>query len=183
MDFPIHTTKTAQEPAKHILEGIEKGLKFVPNLIGVMAESSALVAGYTTLSRIFDQTSFDATEKQIILLTVSSENGCTYCVAAHTVIAGMQSVPEDVVNAIRDNQPLANPKYEALRQFTQAVVETRGWPDAGQIADFLGAGYEKRHILDVVLGVGVKTLSNYTNHIAQTPLDDAFASAKWHKAD
>mgnify|MGYP002785947432 FL=1 len=114
-----------------------------------------------------------------MLLTVSAVNGCDYCVAAHTVIAGMQQVPAPVVAAIRDDAPLDDPKLETLRRFTAAVVTSRGWPDAADLESFTAAGYGAQQALEVVLGVGMKTLSNYTNHIAGTPLDDAFRPAAW----
>jgi len=153
----------------------------VPNLLGTMAEAPALLNAYTTLAGIFDKTSFNPTERQVVLLSVSYENSCEYCVAAHSVIASMQKVPADVVEAIRKNQPITDPRLEALRRFTTAVVASRGWPTEEQTSAFLAAGYGRQQILEVVLGVGMKTLSNYTNHLAGTPLDAAFAKAAWSK--
>lgn len=182
MTYPVHTLETAPEAARDTLAGAKKAYGFVPNLLGVMAAAPALVKAYTTLSRIFDETSFSPAERQVVLLTVSLENGCEYCVAAHSVIAGMQKVPGDVVEAIRNDRPIADPKLEALRRFSAAVVEMRGWPSEGDTKAFLNAGYAKAQVLEVILGVGMKTLSNYTNHVAETPLDAAFAHAAWSKA-
>ena len=182
MTYPVHTVETAPAAAMETLAAAKKGLGFVPNLFAVMAEAPALVKAYTTLSRIFDEASFSATERQVVLLTVSYVNGCEYCIAAHSIIAGMQKVPADVVQAVRDGKPIADRKLEALRRFTAAVVDTRGWPSDADTAAFLGAGYGKQQVLEVVLGVGMKTLSNYTNHVAGTPLDQAFTAAAWSKA-
>ena len=182
MNYTIHNLNTAPEAAKEILAGAKKAYGFVPNLLGTMAEAPALVKAYTTLSRIFEETSFSAAERQVVLLTVSYENGCGYCVAAHSVIAAMQKVLDDVVGAIREGEPIADPRLEALRRFTAAVVTSRGWPTEGDTKAFLAAGYGKRQVLEVVLGIGLKTLSNYTNHIAETPLDGAFSKATWSKA-
>jgi alkylhydroperoxidase family enzyme len=87
-----------------------------------------------------------------------------------------------VVQAIRNGRPIADKKLEALRRFTAAVVTSRGWPSDADTGAFLNAGYGRQQVLEVVLGVGIKTLSNYTNHIADTPLDQAFATAAWSKA-
>jgi uncharacterized peroxidase-related enzyme len=182
MTYTVHTIETAPKAAKETLAAAKEGLGFVPNLFAVMAEAPALVKAYATLSRLFDETSLSAVERQTVLLTVSFVNGCEYCIAAHSVIAGMQKVPGDVVQAIRDGNPIADRKLEALRRFTAAVVNTRGWPSEVDTAAFLGAGYGKQQVLEVVLGVGMKTLSNYTNHVAGTPLDQAFAGAAWSKA-
>ncbi|MDI1346208.1 MAG: carboxymuconolactone decarboxylase family protein [Pseudolabrys sp.] len=181
MNFTVHTIESAPAAAKETLAGAKNGLGFVPNLFGVMSEAPALVKAYATLSGIFDETSLSVTERQVVLLTVSAENNCEYCVAAHSVISGMQKVPVDVVRAIRVGQPIADSKLEALRNFTAAVVNSRGWPKAAEMAAFLSVGYGQQQVLEVVLGVGMKTLSNYANHIAKIPLDQVFASAAWSK--
>ncbi len=181
MSFPIHTVASAPDGAREVLAGAEKAYGFVPNLLGTMAEAPALLEAYITLSRLFDKSSLSATERQVVLLTVSLENGCAYCVAAHTVIAGMQRVPGEVVEAIRHGAPLVDPKLQALRQFAAAVVSSRGWPSDADVSAVLAAGYGRQQVLEVVLGIGLKTLSNYTNHLAETPLDRAFESAAWSK--
>lgn len=182
MTYTVHTVDTAPEAAKETLAAAQKAYGFLPNLLAVMAESPALVKAYTTLSRIFDETSFNNIERQVVLLTVSYENDCEYCIAAHSVISGMQNVPDAVVQVIRNGEPLADLRLEALRRFTEAVVVSRGWPEDRDIKAFVDAGYGRKQILEVVLGVGMKTLSNYANHIAGTPLDHAFAKAAWSKA-
>lgn len=182
MAYTVHTVETAPEAAKETLAGAQKAFGFLPNLLGVMAEAPALVTAYVTLNRLFQETSFSATERQIVLLTASYENGCEYCVAAHSTMAGMQKVPADAVQAIRDGRPIADKKLEALRRFTATVVTSRGWPQETDIEAFLSAGYGKAQILEVILGVGFKTLSNYTTHVTHTPLDQAFAAAAWSKA-
>lgn len=181
MTYTVHTEATAPESARPILTQVKGKFGFVPNLLGTMADAPALLKGYLTLSDIFDSTSFSPTERQIVLLATSHANSCAYCMAAHTVIAGMQKVPEDVVKALRDNTPINNAKLEALRIFAGEVAEKRGYPSEESLKHFLAAGYTKSQVLEVVLGVGFKTLSNYTNHIADTQLDQAFAPAAWRE--
>jgi len=181
MTYTVHTVDTAPEAARTALAEAKKGYGFVPNLLGVMSEAPALLKAYRTLAGIFEESSFNPSERQVVLLTTSYENGCDYCVAAHSAIATMQKVPGDVVQAIRDDKPIADRRLEALRRFTAAVVASRGWPSDDQTGAFLKAGYARQQVLEVVLGVGFKTLSNYTNHIAGTPLDVAFAKAAWSK--
>lgn len=182
MSYQIHTPETAPEGAREILTGARANFGFVPNLLGMMATAPALLKAYTTLSRIFEESSFTATERQVVLLTVSYENGCEYCVAAHSVIAGMQKVPTAIIEAIRSHTPIAEPKLEALRQFTAKVVRSRGWPAQDDLRALNDVGYGPQQVLEVILGVGLKTISNYANHIAETPLDTAFAKAAWAKA-
>ncbi|MEQ9491013.1 MAG: carboxymuconolactone decarboxylase family protein [Alphaproteobacteria bacterium] len=177
--FTTHTIETAPETAKSLLQAAKKAFSFVPNLLGTMAGSPALLEGYMTLAGIFDKTDLSETERQIILMTNNRLNGCTYCMAAHTTISQMAKVPSDVIAALRNNTPIADPKLEALRTFTAVVNETRGWPEESDIDAFLAAGYTKQTVLDVILGTSLKVMSNYTNHIAETPLDDAFAANAW----
>jgi len=179
MNFPVHTIETAPDAAKPTLEAALKGYGFLPNLLGMMATSPALVAAYTTLAKIYDGTSLTPTERQVVLLAASYENTCGYCMAAHSTIAAMQRVPVEVVDALRKGDPLPDRRLEALRQFTAAVVVTRGWPSEIDLQAFLEAGFGSEQILEVVLGVGLKTLSNYANHFADTPVDAAFSSAAW----
>lgn len=183
MSYAIHTSTNAPEGAREILAQSEKTYGFLPNLLGVMAEAPALLKGYRTLMGVFEETSFTPTERQIVLLTVSYENACEYCVSAHTAIAQMQKVPGDVVAAIRDGKPIADRKLEALRAFTAAVVQSRGWPDSTVSEAFFAASYTRAQALETILGVGVKTVSNYTNHLAHTPLDPQFARAAWSKPE
>ncbi len=183
MSYRIHTAETAPQEARDSLAAATKAYGFCPNLLAVMAEAPALLKAYLTIARLFEETSLTPAERQVVLLTVSYENGCEYCVAAHTVIAHMQRVPRDVVEAIREGKSIADKKLEALRRYTAALVQSRGWPSAEDSQAFFDAGYTQANVLEVVLGVGQKTLSNYTNHIASTPLDQAFAKAAWSTAD
>ncbi|MCV3274245.1 carboxymuconolactone decarboxylase family protein [Roseobacter sinensis] len=178
-DFPTHTIDTAPAAAKPILEGAQKSLGFVPNLFATMAEAPALLEGYTSLAAIFDKSDLSATERQIILMTNNRLNGCSYCMAAHTTIAQGAGVPADVIDALRTNTPIADAKLEALRQFSIVVNESRGWPSDADIEALTAAGYSRQTALEVVLGTAVKVLSNYTNHIAETDLDAAFAPNRW----
>lgn len=182
MSYPINTIETAPEAAKPILTAAEKGFGFVPNLLAVMSTAPALLEGYMTLSRIFDSASLGAAERQIVLLAASRENSCAYCMSVHTALAGMQKVPAEVVNAIRDDGAIADPKLQALRLFAAEVTRTRGWPEGVTTEAFLAAGYGPQQVLEVILGVGLKTISNYTTHIAGTPLDTAFKSVEWSDA-
>ena len=130
-----------------------------------------------TLSDILARSSFTPTEREVVLIAVSAKNGCDYCVAAHSTIAGAQRVPGEVIAALREDRPLGDPRLEALRRFAETVVEARGWVPEAEVQAFLAAGFERAQVLEVVLGVAFKTLSNYTNHLVGTPLDEVFAGA------
>ena len=178
-DFTTHTIETAPAAAKPFLETAQQNYGFVPNLLGTMAETPAILEAYMSLSGIFGKTELSETERQVILMTNNRLNGCTYCMAAHTTISKGAGVPQDVIDALRNGTPIADPKLEALRQFAITINETRGWPSDADTAAFLDAGYTKQTVLEVVLGTALKVLSNYTNHIAETDVDAAFSANEW----
>ncbi|UJB67696.1 carboxymuconolactone decarboxylase family protein [Acaryochloris sp. 'Moss Beach'] len=178
-NFILHTEETAPEGSKAILQGAKKAYGFVPNLMATLAESPAAVEAYGTLSGIFDKSDFTSAERQVVLMTNNRLNGCTYCMAAHSTIAKMQKVPADVIETLRKGTSFTDPKLEALRVFSAKVNENRGVVSDADIAAFIVAGYSKANVLEVIVGTGLKVLSNYTNHVAQSPIDDAFQSNKW----
>lgn len=181
-DFTTHTIESAPDGAKPLLQGAKDALGFVPNLFANMAESPALLEGYQTLGKIFDKSDLSETERQVILMTNNRLNGCEYCMAAHTTLSQMAKVPNDVIDALRNGTAIADEKLEALRQFAIVVNETRGYPSDNQVQAFLDAGYTRQTVLEVVLGTAFKVLSNYTNHITGTQIDDAFKPNEWLKA-
>ena len=177
--FPVHSSETAPEPLKPILAAVQKKFGFVPNLFRVMAEAPAAAEAYLAVMDIFERSSLSDAEKQTVLLSASHVNECDYCMAAHSTVAGMKHVPAEIIEALRAGTTLPDAKLDALAVLTRSVVETRGWPTEAAKDAFFAAGYGSRAYLEVIVGVTVKTLSNYVNHAADTPLDTAFEAAKW----
>lgn len=180
-EFTVHSVETAPEGSKAILEGATAKYGFTPNLLGVLAESPAAIKGYTGLAGAVSETSFSPTEQQVILMTTSFENNCTYCMAAHSTVSGMTGVPDDVVESLRAGTDIADPKLNALANFTRATVQKHGDLDDDTVEAFLAVGYTNAHILEVVIGVAQKVISNYTNHFSNNQLDEAFAANAWTK--
>ncbi|GAA3606158.1 carboxymuconolactone decarboxylase family protein [Nonomuraea rosea] len=179
IDFRVYDESDAPEAARPMLEAAKKRMGFVTTLNGVMAESPELLAGYNALAEQFGRSSLPGPAKHVVWITASVANGCDYCVAAHSTLALRSRVPAEVIEALRAGKPLPDAGLEAARRLTLAMVTQRGWVDDSEIQAFLAAGYTRRHVLDIVLGVGMKTLSNYTNHIAHTPLDPAWQDQEW----
>lgn len=180
--FTTHDETTAPTEARPMLEGSRKAFGMIPNLHAVMAESPELLDAYKHLHEAFMSTSLTATEQNVVWLTINVENRCHYCVPAHTAIAHSMKVDADIIEALREERQLDDPKLEALRTFTLQVLRERGEVGQEAVDDFLGAGYTKRQVLEVLLGVAQKVMSNYLNHIAQTPVDAAFEKFAWNGA-
>ncbi len=177
--LPVQTKDTAPAASKPTLAKAEKAYGFIPNLLGVFAHSPAMVEAYVTLTGLFEKTDLTPTEQQIVLMTNNRLNGCAYCMAAHSTISQIQKVPADVISALRNGTEIADPKLQALHVFAARINETRGYANQTDVDAFLAAGYTEANILDVILGTGLKTLSNYTNHISETPVDAAFQANTW----
>ncbi len=177
--YIIHDNSTAPEQSKESLQKAKQAFGLVPNLIGVLAESPAAAKAYLDLNNVFSSSSFTPTEQQVVLLAISSYHECHYCIAAHSTVAQMQTIPSEVVKAIRNDQPIPDSQLETLRIFTTAVVDKRGWVTQQELDTFFAAGYNKSHVLDIIVGAAQKTISNYTNHISETPVDDAFSAHRW----
>ena len=181
MEFTIHTLKTAPADSKSALVHAQETFGFIPNLEGIAAEAPALLKGSMALWDLFETTSFTKIEQQIIYLTVNYENSCDYCMAAHSGLAKAIGMSQENIKALRNGTPIADAKLQALRHFTQQMVKTRGWVEDSETEAFLTAGYSKQQVLEVILGIAIKVMHNYTNHIAKTPLDKQFKLNIWSK--
>ncbi|KMP12306.1 hypothetical protein UR09_01495 [Candidatus Nitromaritima sp. SCGC AAA799-A02] len=179
MKFQIHTLETAPKAARGMLEQIKSKYGFIPNLAGALAEAPPALGAYLAAYEKFEQGSLSDVERNVVLLAASRGNECNYCVSAHSVVAAMHQVPGQAVEAVRNSQKIDDTRLEAIRAFTQKMVKNRGWVSEEDIGAFMDAGYSKAQVLEVIVGVMVKTLSNYANHIAKTPLDAAFEEQRW----
>ena len=177
-EFTIYTPENAPGKSAELLAGTQKKMGFLPNLYAMFAESEATLEAYFSLSSLVAKTSFSPAEQQLILLAASVENECTYCVAAHSSGARMAKLDKDVIEAVRSGSPIADARLEALRRFTEAVVIKRGHAKDDMEA-FLAAGFNRQNVMEVILCVAMKTLSNYTNHLIDTPLDDVLKRMEW----
>ena len=180
-EFKIHTVETAPADSKAILEGAVKQMGVVPNLFGTMAESPSLLKAYTQLNELFTKTSFDAEELTVVWQTINVEHECHYCVPAHTAIAHSMKVDEAITEALRNDTALPTAKLQALKDFTLSMVRDRGNVPAAEMEAFFAAGYGQQQVLEVILGLSQKVISNYVNHVAQTPVDPMFESFAWKK--
>ncbi|XQQ07264.1 MAG: carboxymuconolactone decarboxylase family protein [Leptolyngbya sp. IPPAS B-1204] len=179
--FQIHTEMTAPAASKPLLEQAKKSLGVIPNLERVMAESPALLEGYVHLWELFDTTSLSPIERQVVYQTANFENQCEYCVPWHSKLAQMAGMAPSEIEALRQGAELEDPRLESLRQFTKSLILNRGKIVEVELKAFLAVGYSAQQALEVILGIAVKTMSNYTNSIAGTPLDKAVEKLRWEK--
>ena len=178
-NFTLHNSSTAPEGARDFIAGVEKKMGFVPSLYAVFAENPAVLNAYTQLADQLGKSGLSALEQQVVTITASVENECHFCVAAHTTISEGAGLDLSVIDAVREDRPINDPKLEALRVFTKKVVIDRGFVSDTDVDAFLAAGYDRAAVLAVILGVALKVISNYTNHVAETPVNEAFHKHAW----
>lgn len=181
--FEIYNENNAPSESKEKLRQAKTDFGMIPNLEGVMAAAPALLESYVTGWAAFETTSLTPIERQVVYLTVNYENNCEYCVPWHTKLAQMAKMPEEEIKNLREGRALHDSKLNTLHQFTKTVVRTRGAIAPADLEFLFNAGYTQQTALEVVLGIAIKVMSNYTNAFAQTPLDKAVHSLRWRKPD
>lgn len=179
--LPPLTLETAGPKARAVLDKALTQVGFIPNMYARMAHSPGLLETYLNGYAAFrNDSGFTTAEQELIFLVISRENGCEYCVSAHSFLADKKSgVATEVTDAVRAGTTIPDLKLAALARFTRVLVKSRGLPSRIDVAAFLSAGYSEQQILEVVLAIAVKTLSNYANHLFHTPLDPMFESRRW----
>lgn len=177
----VHNIESAPDESKALLENSQKAYGMIPGLHGVLAASPQLLTAYQQLHELFVNSSFNEDELTVVWQTINVEHNCHYCVPAHTGIAKMMKVDDAIIEALRNETPLEDSKLEALRNMTLSVVRNRGNVSQEDLDAFYAAGYGERQVLDIILGMSQKVISNYTNHIAHTPVDAAFEKFAWKK--
>ncbi|MCG1036766.1 carboxymuconolactone decarboxylase family protein [Polaribacter sargassicola] len=177
----VHNIESAPEESKPLLEKSQKGFGMIPGLHGVLSSAPKTFEAYQTLHQLFTETSFNPEELTVVWQTINVEHECHYCVPAHTGIAKMMKVDDAITEALRNETPLENEKLEALRTFTLIIVRNRGHVTKEELDTFYAAGYGEQQVLEIILGLSQKVISNYTNHIANTPVDAPFQPFAWKK--
>ena len=180
LDITPVTLETATGEVAEILKATKAKLGFIPNMYGYMGALPGVLTGYMASYNSFrENAGFAPAEQEVVFLSVSAVNGCTYCTAAHSMIADkMSGVPADSLAALRDGSALPDAKLDALAVFTRTMVEKRGLPDKAEVDSFLAAGFTSQHVLGIVQAIACKTYSNFVNHLAATEVDAAFADYK-----
>lgn len=175
------TREAADKETGVVLDRALKEVGFIPNMYSCMVNSPALLDTYLHGYSLFrKESAFTPQEQEVVFLAISHENACHYCVSAHSMLADKKAnVPGEVTEAIRNGRDSYEHKLGRLATFTRKMVNSQGRPSQSDVNDFINAGYTERHILDIILAMGVKTLSNYSNHLFHTPVDEMFDAYAW----
>lgn len=166
-DFTFYTPENASGHAKELLEALHKKNGFVHNLFAYMAEAPTTIDAYLALNEQVAKTSLSPAQQQVALLAASVENECSFCTVVHRAIGKMKGASVQTLTELASHSGITDAKDRALAAFTQTIVKTRGRPNKAEIQSFLDADFTKQQILEVILIVSIKTLSNYINHLTK----------------
>ncbi|MFK5981872.1 MAG: carboxymuconolactone decarboxylase family protein [Flavobacteriaceae bacterium] len=174
-NLTIPVRENVSENNKALFDNLEKSIGFVPNMFATFAHSPTALGDYLTLQN--RKTSLSNKEKEIINLIVSQLNGCDYCKSAHTAVGQKVGFTEDQTLEIRKANITFNDKYNALVQFTKAVVEHKGYVSEKEKSTFFNAGYTMENLVDTIILIGDKIMTNYLFAIIKVPIDFPMAKS------
>lgn len=183
IDFYMYEIDTAPEASRPHLEALTRYFGFLPNHAKVLAESPAAARAYLVLNEILGNTTFTPVERNALMVAISVENSCEYCVSAHTTLLNMASAPKNVIEGLRKRTNTGDTRIDALVRFARTMLDKRGWVDANDVQMFLDAGFTREHVFDVCTALSLKTLTNYANHLVGTPLDEVFVPDRWKESE
>ncbi len=168
-DFNVPKREEVSTSNQAIFDNLKKAVGFVPNLYATYAHSENALANYLALSNA--KTSLSAKEKEVVNLAVSQVNDCSYCLAAHTAIGKMNGFTDNQILELRSGKASFDTKLNALARLAKNITENRGATDEAVIADFFSAGWSKENLVDTIVLVGDKTISNYLHKTTDVPVD------------
>ncbi len=167
--FNVPTREEVSENNQAIFDQLEKGVGFVPNLFATYAYNETALGDYLALNN--RKSTLSAKEKEVINLAVSQVNDCLYCLSAHTAISKMNGFTDEQILEIRQGEASFDPKLDALAKFTRNITINRSKPTEDTLEGLFQAGYDKANLIDILMVIGDKTISNFINGATQIPVD------------
>jgi len=169
-EWPVAETSVVNE----VFDEVRKKYGFVPNLIKEMSTSPAVAQVYLGGQQAMAAATLSAKDQQVVQLAVSVYNECVYCRAAHRMGAKLSGIAPADIAAIERGDRALDPRVSALVAATWEILDVRGWLKAADLDRFEAQGIDRAQVYEIVAIIGLKTISNYVNHIAHTEIDEAF---------
>ncbi len=174
-NFTIPTREDVSENNQAIFDNLQKGIGMVPNLYAYFTKSETALGDYLTLQN--RKSSLRAKEREVINLVVSQVNECDYCLAAHTAIGKMNGFTDEQILEIRKGEVSFDSKLNALAKFTKDITINRSKPSAATTEALFEAGYTEANLVDIIMVIGDKMISNFIHGTTQFAVDFPAAPA------
>ena len=173
--FTVPTRAEVSANNQAIFDNLQKGLGFVPNLYAYYGKNETALGDYLTLQN--RKSTLKGKEREVINLVTSQINGCRYCQSAHTALGKMNGFTDEQIIEIRQGSASFDSKLNALAKFTASAVENRGRATEESKEAFFAAGYNEANMIDVIIVVGDKIISNYLHNLTGFEIDFPLAEA------
>jgi AhpD family alkylhydroperoxidase len=152
-----------------IFDQLKGKLGMVPNLYATLAHSENALGSYLAFQNA--KSSITGKAREIVNLVVSEVNACEYCLAAHTLIGGMVGFKPEQIIEIRGGRASFDAKLDVLARLTRDIVQNRGYGEPALVDAFLAAGWTKENLVDAIVAIGDKTVTNYLHATTKVPVD------------
>lgn len=172
--FSVPTRDEVGDNNKIIFDNLQKGIGFVPNLYAYFSKSETALGDYLALQN--RKSTLNGKEREVINLITSQINACKYCQSAHTALGKLRGFTDDQIIDIRKGEVPFDAKLDALTKFTASVVENRGHASNESKEAFFAAGYTEANLVDVVIIIGDKIITNYIHNLTGLAIDFPEAS-------
>jgi len=177
--FRIVPDSQPEPTVQAVFQEMTNTLGFVPNLFRVVADSVPALLALFNMNSQFSESSLSDVEQEVVALTVSAENQCTYCMSAHTLFAINRGAGEATIRNLRHQKEIGDVRLNALRTFTLRLMQTRGHATQADLIHFFDSGFAPTQAIEVVLGITLKTFTNYISSLTAVSLDPAFEDFAW----
>ncbi|MEW4490945.1 carboxymuconolactone decarboxylase family protein [Thalassoglobus sp. JC818] len=164
------STEAANEKTQELFGQVQSKLGRVPNLMQTLGHSAAALGGYLSLNEALSHGTLSAKDRERIALIVAEQNGCGYCLAAHSAIGKMIGLSQEEITEARVGNA-SESKPDALLRFVKRVLDTNGQVSDDDLEQFREEGYSDGDIAEVVAHISLSVLTNFFNNVAQTKID------------
>lgn len=168
-NFNVPSREEVSVNNQAIFDNLKKGVGFVPNIYAAMGHSENALGSYLQFSGA--ATSLSKKEKEAVDLAVSQLNGCRYCQSAHTAIGKMNGFTDDQIIELRKGGASWDKKINVLAQTAQRIAATNGKIGIEALASFYEAGYTKENLVDLIVAIGIITITNLFHNVTDVPID------------
>ena len=163
-------TRDEVSPANQaIFDQLKGALGIVPNLYATLAHSEHALGNYLAFQNA--KSSISGKAREVVNLVVSQVNGCEYCLAAHTVVGKKSGFTDQQILEIRTGKASFDPKFDALARLVKDIAINRGHANQALVEAFFTAGWTKANLVDAIVVIGDKTVSNYLHATTRVPVD------------
>ena len=161
--------------AQDVQDSAREALGFLPNLVKELSEHNPAAARlYLATTNLLDDSTLTKTEREVVLLTVSRYNDCHYCSSAHGKMAVSAGLDRETVDAINNGGLPSDERLRVLVQATRLMLDKRGWLDDEDLESLNSKGVDRADLYEINALIGIKTFTNYVNHVAETEVDEEF---------